>query len=363
MRILARPARRSLLLAGLLVLSLLTWTGCEDPPSDDDTSADASAEEETAPAYTVGKDISDSTIAVVLASKYRTDTISASQFEMSSRMVRQSIPPRQQRSMGDSLLHSRVIENLIVQHVVTGYALQNGVEVDSLVVDSLMEQQRQPFTDEDGNVDEKGFEQALEQQGLTQAALREIVKDQILFQRQQRSFAEEAEAPTTDTITYVSEQNRPIDTQHILLQVSDTADQSTVDSVRQVASAIIDSVESGVNFDSLAVRNSDGPSATNGGRLRSVPAGRLAAPYVEAALALEDSTTVTQEPIRTQFGFHVIRLLDAGEPADTSQVRSYLFQQNQRKAIRAGIERARQEAEIEIRLNRSIVKANLDASG
>lgn len=361
MRTSARPARRSLLLAGLLVLALFTWMGCEDPPSDGETSADTPAEE-NAPAYTIGDDVSDSTIAVVLASRYRTDTISASQFEMSSRMVRQSIPPRQQRSMGDSLLHSRVIDNLIVQHLVTGYALQNGIEVDSLMVDSLMQQQRQPFTDEDGNVDEEGFKEALARQGLTQAALREIVKDQILFQRQQQAFAAEARMPTPDTVTYVSEQNRPIETQHILLQVSDSADQSTVDSVRQVASAIIDSVEFGVNFDSLAVRNSDGPSATNGGRLRSVPAGRLAAPYVEAALALGDSTTVTQEPVRTQFGFHVIRLLDAGEPADTSQVRSYLVQQNQRKAIRAGIERIQDEAEVEVRLNPSIVKAKSDPS-
>lgn len=357
----AYPARGSLMLAGLLALALFTWIGCEDPPSEGDTSADAT-EEESAPAYTVGEPVTDSTIAVVLASKYRTDTISASQFEMSAGMVRQSIPPRQQSGMGDSLLHSRVIENLIVQHLVTGYARQNGIEVDSLMVDSLMEQQRRPFTDEDGNVDEEGFKEALAQQGLTQAALRKIVEDQILFQRQQRAFAEEADAPTPDTVTYVSEQNRPIETQHILLQLSDSADQSTVDSVRQVAAAIIDSAESGVNFDSLAVRNSDGPSATNGGRLRSVPAGRLAAPYVEAALALGDSTTITKEPVRTQFGFHVIRLLDAGEPADTSQVRSYLAQQSQRKAIRAGIERIREEAEIEIRLNPSIVKANLNPS-
>lgn len=362
MHLSVRPARCSLLLAGLLVLSLLTWMGCEDPPSDGDTPADAT-EKENARAYTVGDNIADSTIAVVLASKHRTDTISASQFEASSRMTRQSIPPREQRSMGDSLLHRRVLETLIVQHVMTGYALRNGIEVDSLMVDSLMEQQRQPFTDEDGNVDEEGFNQALARQGLTQAALREIVEDQILFQRQQQAFAAEADGPTPDTVTYVSEQNRPIETQHILLQVSDSADQSTVDSVRQVAATIIDSARSGVNFDSLAVRNSEGPSATDGGRLRSVPAGRLAAPYVEAALALGDSTTITQEPVRTQFGFHVIRLLDAGEPADTSQVRSYLVQQNQRKAIRTGIERIRDEAEIEIRLNPSIVKANLDPSG
>ena len=336
--------------------------GCEDPSSDS-TSAPAETEKETTPTYTVGDNISDSTIAVVLTSRYRTDTISVAQFEMSSGMVRQSIPPRQQRGMGDSLLHRRVIDNLIVQHVMTGYARQSGMEVDSAVVDSLMDQQRQPFTDEDGNLDEEAFEEALAQQGLTQESLREIVKDQVLFERQQQAFAEEADMPPPDTVTTVAQQNRPIETQHILLQVSDTANQSTIDSVRQVAASIIDSVESGVDFDSLAVRNSEGPSSAKGGRLRSVPAGRLAAPYVEAALALEDSTSVTTEPVRTQFGFHVIRLLEAGEPADTSEVRSYLVQQNRRKAIRAGIERIRDEAELEIRLNPSIVKANLDASG
>lgn len=362
MRFSARPARFSLLLAAFLALSVVAWMGCEDPSSDR-TSAPDNTEEDAGPTYTVGDHISDSTIAVVLASRYRSDTISASQFEMSSAMVRQSIPPREQRDMGDSLLHRRVIDNLIVQHVMTGYARESGMEVDSVTVDSLMEQQRQPFTDEDGNLDEEAFDEALAQQGLTQKSLRQIVEDQILFQRQERAFAAEADMPSPQTVTTVAQQSRPIETQHILLQVRDSADQSTVDSVRQVAATIIDSVESGVNFDSLAVRNSEGPSATNGGRLRSVPAGRLASPYAEAALALEDSTSVTKEPVRTQFGFHVIRLLDAGEPADTSEVRSYLVQQNRRKAIRAETARIREEAELEIRLNPSIVKAGLNASG
>lgn len=356
-----QPARRSsLLLAGLLVLALFTWMGCSDSSSSESDAPDEAVEEEGGLPYTVGGEISDTTIAVVFASKYGTDTVQTMQFQGYASMARQGVSPRQQRLLTDTLLHQRVLEQLIVQHVVAGYARENGIEPDSAQIEMRMQQSQQAFTDEDGNLDRAAFEDALAQQGFTPTSLRALVTDQYLFQQQQQAFAEAAGPPSPDSVEAVSERNRPIETQHILLQVSDTATKSTVDSVRQVAEAIIDSAQAGISFDSLAVRNSDDKrSAAGGGRRGALPKARLATPYADAAMALEDSTEVTSEPVRTPLGFHVIRLLDEGEPADTSRVRQYLMQQKQRDAVQEGIERVRDEAELTIRVNPAIVKADL----
>lgn len=357
-----QPARRSsLLLAGLLVLALFTWIGCGDSSSSEsDAQDEAATEKESGPAYTVGSEIPDTTIAVIFASKYGTDTVQTTQFQGYTQMARQGVSPRQQMMLTDTLLHQRVLEQLIVQHVVSGYARENGMEPDSAQIEMRMQQSQQAFTDEDGNLDQAAFEDALDEQGLTPASLRALVTDQYLFQQQQQAFAEDAGLPSPDSIEAVSERNRAIETQHILLQVSDTAAGSTVDSVRQVAEAIIDSAQAGVSFDSLAARNSEDPgSAEKGGRLSPTPQNRFATPYAEAAMSLEDSTEITTEPVRTPFGFHVIRLLDEGEPADTARVRQYLVQQRQREAVQQGIERVREDAELNIRVNPSVVKADL----
>ncbi|PEN12247.1 hypothetical protein CRI94_14505 [Longibacter salinarum] len=352
----ATSRRSTLLLAGILVISLFTWVGCSNGASE----SDEASEEESGPAYTIGDEIADSTIAVILESEYGTDTVQTSRFMSHTQMATQSVPPQRRAMISDSLIHSSVLDQLITQHVVTGAAKADGYVADSAAIAQRFEATKQRFTDEDGNLDEQAFADALAAENLSPERLREMIATQLTMQRQRQEIMKNAESPSKDSIEAVSERNRRFQAQHILIQVSDTAADAKVDSARQLASALIDSVESGVSFDSLAKRHSDGPSSTRGGRLPPTPRQRLAEPFADAALALNDSTEVTQEPVRTQFGFHVIRLLDRGEPADTARVRQALEQQKQRQAFQDRVEELRGSSELVVRVNPTVVKANLD---
>ncbi len=75
----------------------------------------------------------------------------------------------------------------------------------------------------------------------------------------------------------------------------------------ELASSLRDSiVVYGKNFEELARKYSDGPSAPNGGLLPMMPINDLVSPYSAAATALEPGEI--SQVVETRFGFHVIRL-------------------------------------------------------
>jgi peptidyl-prolyl cis-trans isomerase SurA len=72
-------------------------------------------------------------------------------------------------------------------------------------------------------------------------------------------------------------------------------------------------------IEELARRHSDGPSASNGGRLGMIPLNDLVAEYSAAAAALEPGEI--SEVVETSFGFHVIRLNERqGDQIDTNHI-------------------------------------------
>lgn len=72
------------------------------------------------------------------------------------------------------------------------------------------------------------------------------------------------------------------------------------------AIAIIALLEGGADFNELAKEKSTGPSGPNGGDLGYFTKGRMVPEFETAVFAL-DVGSYTKEPVKTQFGFHIIR--------------------------------------------------------
>jgi len=68
---------------------------------------------------------------------------------------------------------------------------------------------------------------------------------------------------------------------------------------------VIELLKSGEDFAKLARQFSTGPSAKKGGNLGSFGRGQMVKPFEKAAFAL-DKGEFTTEPVKTQFGYHVI---------------------------------------------------------
>lgn len=75
------------------------------------------------------------------------------------------------------------------------------------------------------------------------------------------------------------------------------------------AKAVIAELDGGAKFEDVAKEKSTGPTGPNGGDLGYFTRGRMVPEFEEAAFAL-DVGSYTEEPIQTQFGWHVIKLED-----------------------------------------------------
>jgi len=94
---------------------------------------------------------------------------------------------------------------------------------------------------------------------------------------------------------------------HILLSVSPDAADAKIDQVRRSASEIVARARGGESFASLAEVNSDDKgSAKRGGELGVIRPGTMVKPFEDAVFAMVEGEI--SEPVRTQHGFHVIRL-------------------------------------------------------
>ncbi len=87
---------------------------------------------------------------------------------------------------------------------------------------------------------------------------------------------------------------------HILLETEDEA------------KAAITQLDEGADFAELAQEKSTGPSGPNGGDLGWFPPDSMVKPFSDAVVGLEDGN-YTDEPVQTQFGWHVILREDSRE--------------------------------------------------
>lgn len=106
---------------------------------------------------------------------------------------------------------------------------------------------------------------------------------------------------------------------------------------------LIDALQSGADFATLAQENSTGPTGPNGGDLGWFAPNAMVPPFSAAVQALEDGQ-FSQEPVQTQFGWHVILREDTrpNEPPTLDSVRDAIKQQLEARKFQAYLEGLRE---------------------
>jgi peptidyl-prolyl cis-trans isomerase C len=114
------------------------------------------------------------------------------------------------------------------------------------------------------------------------------------------------------------------------------------------AEKIVARLEKGEKFDELAKRESMDPSKSNGGDLGWFTPDRMVPEFSGAVLALK-AGEYTHKPVQTQFGWHIIQLLDTREltPPPFEQVRQRLEQIVQNKKFRGYSDELMKNAKIQ----------------
>jgi peptidyl-prolyl cis-trans isomerase C len=260
--------------------------------------------------------------------------------------------PSQRSSEQMQETQRKLIRGFARQHALRGEAKAQNIDVEPSRVSARLKKLKQRYKSE------KQFRRQLAQNNLTIDSVRSMLADRLRQQVLQKQMAEDYAEPSPEEVESYSKENRRIRAQHILLKVGQNAPQSTVDSVRQVAKTLVDSAKmESVNFADLARRQSQGPSAQKGGDLGFFTRNQMVDKFAEAAYALSDSGDVAPEPVRTQYGFHVIRLTNPGEPMDTTKARKQMTQERRKQAVEDQVNELLKK--VTVRANPDLVSAGL----
>lgn len=249
-------------------------------------------------------DLLDPAAAVVNDQKITVDEIAASleRFERSpefERLAQQGDAGELKRQVEQQLL-SQEIRRAVLEPKAESF----DIEVTEEDVERRLDQIKQDFPSEGA------FEEALKEQGLTLEQLHDLVRDNLLEERLRARVTEDAR-PSEEELRAHFETNadryRETEAQHILVEDRATA-RRLARQLQRAPSNRLDQL-----FARLARRHSTDPSAESGGELGTFRPGDFVPSFEEAAdeLAIGE----VSDPVKTRFGFHVIRVTGRSDPA------------------------------------------------
>ena len=140
-----------------------------------------------------------------------------------------------------------------------------------------------------------------------------------------------------DDVMHSEEHTREYHARHILLESADDAEE------------VIRHLEEGADFAELAQEYSRGPTASLGGDLGWFVPGEMVEPFGRATMEL-DIGEHTREPVRTRYGYHVIRLEERRdrEPPRFEDVAGHLERKLTQERIEGYVKDLRREGDVEL---------------
>lgn len=175
--------------------------------------------------------------------------------------------PDQYRQVSMESLYAQLIEGLVETRLLAQAAREAGM------MDDITVKQRLAFVTIDV---------------LQQAYLDQLLEAEITEERLRAAYEEMAATVVTED---------EINARHILLADEDAA------------KAVIEELDGGGDFATLAQERSTGPSGSDGGDLGYFTKQQMVEPFAEAAFVLAPGE-YTKQPVKTQFGWHVILVED-----------------------------------------------------
>jgi peptidyl-prolyl cis-trans isomerase C len=231
--------------------------------------------------------------------------------------------PQQGAAPSRTDIEQRIVSLFIDQNLVLSMAKARGVSVSDKEIDTAVGQFRDSVA------------QSGAQAGATAPTFDEVVQNQLGMPggdstefRQFASFfvARQKIAETlvtTDTVRrqvtnqVMAEASKPIQkgsVAHILIGVPAGADAATDAAALAKAKDIIARLDKGEKFEDLAKQFSEDPgSKDKGGVYEDVPQGQMVAEFDKAMFQDLKPGETTKEPVKTQFGYHIIKLISRSE--------------------------------------------------
>jgi len=225
-------------------------------------------------------------------------------------------------------LQTQAVAYLVQRQEYASEADKLGVEVtDQQIAKKIGEVKKQYFGDS-----ETKFEKGLKDQGYTRATLEDDIRSQLLTEGIYKKVTGDVTITDADVKSYYDEnrsnytvpESRAV--RHILVKTKAEADQIHAQLV------------AGGDFATIAKAKSLDPGSKDQGGKLTVSKGQTVAPFDKAAFSLK--TNQLSQPIKTQFGYHIIQPLAAIKQGSVTpfaqvkaQIRTQLDSEKKNEAV------------------------------
>jgi peptidyl-prolyl cis-trans isomerase SurA len=250
----------------------------------------------------------------------------------------------------------KVLDRLVEEKLVDQEVKRLGIKVTAKDVEGAIEELKRR-----NNLTQENFEKALAMEGLSLEGFKKEFGKQILRSRlinmAVKVEPKAGEKELSDFYQKNRNRYRGVETYRpgqILFYIPKDATPEQVQEIRSKCQKVLEKIKKGEDFGELAVLYSEDASAKDRGDLGYFKRGDLLPAFEKEALRLKVGET--SGIIRSEFGFHIIKLLDrkGGDPPPLEEVKEKItldyYQAEMDKAIKQYIATLREKAIIDIKL-------------
>jgi parvulin-like peptidyl-prolyl isomerase len=264
-------------------------------------------------------------------------TITQTQFNALIDQAKRSYKTQKREFPKQGSTEYQTLKNQAVQYLVqraefAQEAKKLGVDVGDKEIDARLAQIKKQYF---GN-SEKRYAAQLKQQGLTEAQVREDIKAQLISEEIFKKITSEVKVNDADVKKYYDDHQDQYgvpeqrDIAHILVKKKALAD------------SLYNQVKGGADFGALAKKYSQDPGSKNQGGKLTISKGQTVGPFDQTAFLL--NTGQISRPVKTEFGYHILKALGPVKPAKTTpfkdvkeSIRQQLLQTKKNEAMTAWV--------------------------
>jgi len=287
------------------------------------------------------------------------EIITFSEIEKWSRPFEQQIQAEDRLERRERIqeVFRKILDRIIEEKLIEQEAKKSGIKVTSKEIEGAVEEVKQK-----NKIGQEELERALAAEGLTLEAFKKELEKRILRTKFVHSAVKvEQRAGEKELIEFfqnnvnqyrVNESYRPA---HILFLILPEATPEQIRGIRKKSQKVLEKIKEGADFAKMAMEYSeDTSSRKEGGDLGYFKKGELLPTLEREAMKLQVGEV--SDLIRTEVGFHILKLLDrkGGEPPPFEEIKGKVqadyYEKELEKAYQQFLSKLKEKSIIEIKL-------------
>ncbi|MCP4264723.1 MAG: hypothetical protein GY777_03955 [Candidatus Brocadiaceae bacterium] len=205
------------------------------------------------------------------------------------------------------LVEEKIINDLITQAVLKQFIKKEGIQVSPNRIEQEINTFRENIKKNPDSKD-KSLETLLEEQGGSLDELRVALDISFSIDEYMEKTISEEEIEKYFRDNIGNFNGETVTASHILIDTKGVEDETKLKEAKEKIDMIKAELDGGTDFVQLAKAYSDCPSAKSGGDLGVITSGEMVKAFTDVAFATEVNSI--SEPVKTQFGYHIIKVTD-----------------------------------------------------